>query len=183
MLPCLQRGLLYRKKLEACDTLPSLPYFLIVFAAQYVLIFLFRENLEPGLWGLVGFDRWGIGFYLLGANGIALYLRLARLLAPAAARSRLILSIGRHTRQIMSCHLFGFFCLNTLLLALHRLGRFGMLIGMFDEAAYTSKIYYTCTADTRMIPLYFAAGIAVSLLMARIGHALFRSETTIHRQN
>lgn len=174
MLPFLQLGLLYRKKLEARDTLPSLPYFLIVFAAQYVMIFLFREHLRPGLWGLVDFDRSGIGFYLLGLNGIALFLRLSRLLAPPAAHSRLVLSIGQHTRQIMSWHLFGYFCLNTLLLVLHRLGRFGMLIGGFDEARYFSGIYYTCTKDTRMIPLYLAAGIAVSLLAAQIGQVLNR---------
>lgn len=172
MLPFLQAGMLYRKKLEAHDSLPSLPYFLLVFAAQYVMIFLFREHLKPGLWGLVDFDRSGIGFYLLGLNGIALYLRLSRLIAQPAANSRLILSIGQHTRQIMSYHLFGYFCLNTMLFILHRLGRFGMLIGSFDEELYFSRIYYTCTADTRMIPLYLAAGLAVSLLAARIGRIL-----------
>ena len=88
MLFFIQCGVLYRKFLEKKDTLPSGWYFLIVFVLQFLIILLTGNNdLSPGLYALTGFDTFGINYFLAGITGLALWLRITRLLASIPPQS------------------------------------------------------------------------------------------------
>ena len=53
---------------------------------------------------------------------IAFYVRVARLLAPAVERSRALLTVSRHTFDIMMHHYMGFFALDCVFLLVNWLG-------------------------------------------------------------
>ena len=173
MLFFMQTGLLYRRHLEKKDTLGSWPYFLIVFIVQFLII-LFSGNskLSPGLYGLLEFGAFGYDYFLAGVTGIALYLRISRILASTTRRSRIILFISSNTKFIMEFHVFGFFLLNVLFSWLSRYDLFSPFLLPFNSARWHSFLYYTVSEDPRMIPLYLFAGIGISLLIAKIAQII-----------
>ena len=169
MLFFMQAGLLYRKHLEKKDTLQSVPYFLIVFAVQFLIILLSgNSRLSPGLYGLVGFEAFGYDYFLAGLTGIALYLRISRILASTARRSRLVLFISSSTKYIMEFHVFGFFLLNALFSVLSKGTFLETFLADFNNARWHSYLYYTMFENPRMIPFYLVAGMGISLIIAKI---------------
>lgn len=169
MLFFIQVGAFYRKHLEKHDHLPSVPYLLILLLIQFLILLLSGDNdLSPGLYAMISFSELGYNYFLAGLTGVLLWLRIARILAGIPGRSRLILFIGNHTKYIMAFHVFGFFLLNSLLFCLHQHHLVPVLTKDFNTVTYHSYLYYSCTQNPRMIPLYFLAGLGVSLLFAWI---------------
>ena len=169
MLFFIQAGVLYRRYLEKRDTLGSLPYFLIIFAVQFLIILLSGNSmLSPGLYGLIGFESFGYDYFLAGLTGVALYLRISRLLSLIPGKSRFVLFFGTNTLYVMSFHILGFFLLNALLDQIRRIPAISVFMEYFDNGLWHRYLYYTFTHDPRMIFLYLLAGVGISLLIALI---------------
>ena len=168
MLFFLQTGFVYRNYLKKKDTLKNVWYFLILFAAQFLLIVLLKNDaMNPQLYELTGFDRFGMNYFIAGIAGIALWLRISRLIVQIPGKSRLLIFIGNNTKYIMSFHVFGFFLLNGLLEFLYK-NKIGMtFLKGFSSQNYHTYLYYSFIDNPRMILLYFLAGLGVSLAFAK----------------
>ena len=171
MLFFLQIGFLYRHYLERLDTIPGGWYFLILGTVQFLLI-LYSGNsrLSPGLFDLSGFGKIGFLYYCCGVTGISLWLRISRLIASIPYKSRLLMFIGKNTRYIMSFHIFGFFLLNCLFYLICSMGGSAAFLTDFRPAQFfTDLFFYRCSQDNpRILILYFLAGMAVSLGLAKL---------------
>ena len=169
MLFFMEVGFFYRKFLEKHDTLPSGWYFLIVFVLQFLVIILSNNNsLGPGLYGLVDFGTTGETFFIGGLIGVALWLRITRVLASTRNQSRLMIFIGNNTKYIMGFHVFGMFLLNAIFLVLHENHLLEVLLFDFNKTYYKSYLYYSCTENPRMILVYFFGAMGFSLLFSLI---------------
>ncbi|MBR5110087.1 MAG: acyltransferase family protein [Clostridia bacterium] len=174
MLFFMQAGALYRRHLEKHDTLKSGWYFLMVFAAQLLLILLSGSSaLSPELYALIGFGKTGYAYFIGGLTGLLLWLRISALAASVPRKSGLLSFIGKNTMYIMGLHTFAWFLFNTLLHALRGRYPFRALLSGFSSAHYQT-LYYCCTKNPRMILLYYAVGMALPLLAAWLLRALFR---------
>ena len=171
MLFFLQFGFLYRHYLEKLDKLPGVWYFLILGTVQFLLIVYSRNSqLSPGLYNLSDFGKTGFLYYCCGTTGILLWLRISRLIASIPYRSRLLIFIGKNTKYIMSFHIFGFFLLNCLFYLIHSLGASPAFITDFEPTEFFSDLFfYRCSQDNpRVLVLYFFAGMALSLGLAKL---------------
>ena len=169
MLFFLQVGYFYRHHLEDIDTLGNVPYFLILFGIQFLIILLSGNNiLSPGLYALLDFGYTGYNFFLAGLTGTFLWLRIARLLSFIPGKSRFLIFIGKNTKYLMSFHVFGAFLLNYIFSLMYR-ARIGMTcLHDFSMQRFLSYLYYACISNPRMILLYFFAGLFFSLGLAWI---------------
>jgi len=179
MLFFLQAGALYRRHLEAHDTLKSYWYFPIVFIAQFLLILLSgNDSLTPGLFGLRNMGKTGAVYFIGGITGIMLWLRISTILASLPWRSRLVTFIGKNTKTIMAAHIFCWFLLNTLLDRLHTLDSGGVLVSGFSGVLYRGFMYYCSIGNPRMILLYYLAGMGLPLLCCFLVQAVRRRFTS-----
>ena len=179
MLFFLQAGAVYRRHLEAHDTLKSCWYFPAVFAAQLLLILLAGSgSLMPGLFGLRNMGKTGAVFFAGGITGILLWLRVSTLLASLPWRSRLLVFIGKNTKTVMAAHIFCWFLLNTLLFHLHKMNHNGILVSDFSRKWYHSFMYYCSIGNPRMILLYYLVGMGLPLLCCFIVQAVRRRITS-----
>lgn len=163
LLPGYAGGVLYRRCLEKHDTLPTVPYLFALVVARALLCMRY-ENLAYLLSSCTYMDCGAVGVYLGGAIAIAFWLRIARLLAPHMERSRLALSISRHTFDVMMHHYMGFFALNCVFLALHKLG---LGAAKFSVTAMRTQEGYLYAPAGRQEwnVLYLIAGLVVPLLI------------------
>ena len=161
LLPGYAFGALYRRRLERLDTLPTVPY-LTALAAVRALFFLRYENLSYLLSDCTYYPCGAFGVYVGGAVAIAFYVRVARLLAPAVERSRTLLTVSRHTFDIMMHHYMGFFAVDCVFLLVNWLG-----VGAADfsvRAFRTQKPYlYAPGGHWQINALYVLAGLALPL--------------------
>ena len=174
MLFFMQAGALYRRHLEQHDRLKSPWYFLIVFAAQYLLIQASKNGiLSPGLYALTYFGKTYYVYFIGGVTGILLWLRVSTIIASLPRRSRLLVFIGKNTKYIMALHLVSWFLFNTLLSHLQAHHANSVLLSGFSSRWYYTFMFYCHTTNPRMIPVYYAVGMAVPLLIAWLMQGLF----------
>ncbi len=167
MLFFIQLGRIYKCYLEKIDTCSSVIYFAVVFAVQILIIRLLGNNsLNPQLYEMTGFDKFGCNMLIAGITGIALWLRISKLLAKIPIRSRLVIFIGSNTKYIMAFHIVGFFLLNCNFSRMHARGAAPEFIGEFSPERFHTYLYYFCVDNVRMVIVYFIAGMAVSLALA-----------------
>ena len=161
----IQLGFFYKNYLEKHDRLKNLPYFLLLFILRFLMILLAIHSGASqtfGLWGLDQFDDAMVSFYAAGILGIALWLRIAAILATLPKKLNLLLLIGNETKNIMFFHLFGFFILNVLLyFSSFVTGFFGL-----EKEKFFTHIYYTTSNIGQMALIYLAFGIGISLAIA-----------------
>lgn len=164
LLPGYAAGQLYRRELEHRDTMPTVPYLLIVVIARALLCVRY-ENLAYLLSSCTYFDCGAFGVYAGGALAIAFYLRIARLIAPFVKKSRLALYASRHTFDIMMHHIMGYFSLNCVFLALNALG---VAASDFSVKSMRTLYNYCYSPDKRdeWSILYLIAGMLVPLAIA-----------------
>ncbi len=175
MLFFMQVGALYRRHLEKHDTLKSGWYFLIVFAAQLLLIVLSGNGrLSPGLYELKDMGKTGCVYFIGGLTGVMLWLRVSAIAASLPRQSGLLAFIGKNTKYIMGLHVFSWFLFNTLLSQLYAYDRRMVLVSGFSTRWYHSFLYYCHTESPRMILLYYLAGMGLPLLAAWVAQFLFR---------
>ena len=164
LLPGYAGGQLYRRRLERHDTLPTAPYLTGIVILRALLCVRY-ENLAYLLSSCTYFTCGAFGVYFGAALAIAFFLRIARLLAPHVARSRLALYASRHTFDIMMHHFMGFFALNSVFLILNALG-----VGAadFSVKSFRTDYAYNYAPGGRgeWDVLYLLAGIFFSLGVA-----------------
>lgn len=170
LLPGYAGGMLYRRVLEKRDTMKTAPYMLIVLILRALLVVRY-PNLAYLLSSCTFFECDAFGVYFGAALAIAFYLRLARLLAPHMAKSRLALYASRHTFDIMMHHYMGFFALNCVFLALHMLGIFAP---DFSVGSFRAVNAYAYSPDKRAEwdILYLLAGVILPLGVAWVQERL-----------
>jgi len=164
LLPGYAGGQLYRRCLEKRDTLPTVPYLLIVVVLR-ALLCLRYENLAYLLSSCTYFVCGPFGVYAGGALAIAFYLRIARLLAPYVKKSRLALYISRHTFDIMMHHYMGFFAVNCVFLLMNMLG---LGAEKFSVLSFRTKgdYNYAPGGHAEFNVIYLLAGLFLPLAVA-----------------
>ena len=164
LLPGYAAGQLYKRELERRDTMPTVPYLIIVLVARALLCVQYG-NLAYLLSSCTYFDCGAIGVYAGGALAIAFYLRIARLIAPFVRKSRLALYASRHTFDIMMHHVMGYFSLNCVFLVLNALG-----LGAADFSVRSMRTQYDYCYSPGMRSewniLYLLSGMLVPLAIA-----------------
>ena len=161
LLPGYALGVLYRRRLERLDTLPTVPW-LTALVVLRALFFLRYENLSYLLSDCSYYPCGAFGVYAGGAVAIAFYVRIARLLAPAVERSRALLAVSRHTFDIMMHHYMGFFAVDCVFLMANWLG-----VGAADFSVYAFRTQlpylYAPGGHWQVNVLYVLAGLALPL--------------------
>lgn len=160
LLPFYSAGVLYRKELEDKDCLGNGLYFSAILGAAVILWFSRRPLIYS-----VSTCRDFSGYllpYITGFLGIAFWLRVSKILAPAFQNSRFLEFFGRNTFSIMMHHMMIFFLLTTCFaFGAKYMGMFGD----FDFARYKSDIYYCYRpgGEAQWIVIYLLAGLLVPL--------------------
>jgi len=166
LLPGYAGGALYRRCLEKHDNLPTVPYLLAIVILRALLCVRY-ENLAYLLSSCTYFNCGAFGVYFGGALAVAFYLRIARLIAPYVARSRLALSISRHTFDIMMHHFMGFFAVNSVFLVMNMLE-----IGAADFSVKSFRTMYDYNyapgGRTEWNVLYLIAGLTLPLAVSAV---------------
>lgn len=161
MLPGFQMGRFYGKYLEKHDRLPNRIYFPVLFAIQLLLVFTCGGLAFSTVW-VTSFANGPLVPYLTVMTGIALWLRIAKIMAEAPSLSKPFAYIGRNTFGIMMHHIFSFFLLNCLFFGLQWL-----IPGMdtFEKQLFFSDVNYLYLpmGDTGKW-LYLLVGIGIPLL-------------------
>lgn len=164
LLPGYALGVLYRRKLERLDRLPTVPYLTAIVILR-ALLCTQHENLAYLLSNCTYFGCGAFGIYAGALLAIAFYLRIARLIAPLMEKSRLALSISRHTFDIMMHHYMGFFALNCVFLLLNASG-----LGAADFSVHafrTVQAYcYAPQGRPEWNVLYLLSGLLLPLAVA-----------------
>ncbi|NBI92716.1 acyltransferase [Lachnospiraceae bacterium] len=178
MFPVYQLGILYKKKLERYDTLPSKYYFALLFILQLAIV------LNNG--GLAYSAVWCTSFvngpaipYLTTITGIAFWLRVSRLLTPLSGQLKGLTFLGASTYAVMMHHILGFMLLKAIL---YGLSPFLTSLSTFDRAAFLSDIgyIYLPNSSDAFKWVYLAAGIGFSLLMQHITGKIARQTKRNH---
>lgn len=180
LAPCFQFGHLYKEKLESKDTLPSSVYFPILLLIQFIIVMITSGRIAFSAVWVTGFAGSIILPYLTTFTGIAFWLRVAKELTPILKENRFTQYLGTHTFSVMMHHLLGFFLVNCAFCGLFKLASsnavsvLGEWFAGFDMALFTTDIYYTfLPAGMDSVKwLYLAAGIAVSLGIAKISDVI-----------
>ncbi|MBQ4265021.1 MAG: hypothetical protein IJB85_05865 [Clostridia bacterium] len=164
LLPGYAGGQLYKRTLEKRDTLPTVPYLLVIVILRALLCIRY-ENLAYLLSSCTYFVCDAFGVYFGAALAIAFFLRIAHLITPYVKKSRLALYISRHTFDIMMHHFMGFFALNSIFLIFNALG-----IGATDFSVKSFRTIYSYNyapgGRSEWNVLYLLAGIFFSLGVA-----------------
>lgn len=174
LLPAYAGGMLYKNVLERHDNLPTVPYMLVVLILRALLCARY-ENLAYILSNCTYFACGPFGVYAGAALSIAFFLRIARLIAPWVAKSRLALYISRNTFAVMMHHYMGFFALNCVFLMANMLG----FARDFSVRSFRTQAHYNYApgGHAEFNVLYLMAGLlfplAVAFVMDRI-RALIR---------
>lgn len=158
-------GRLYRVFLEQHDTLNSLAYFGISLAVQVLLVLLCgeRPSATP-CW--LKFSSNPVLMMALAANGIALWLRISRHLAPFFEKSLFLQFAADSTFSIMAHQVLGFFALNAVFFGMSCLGMFSgfALDGFLADCYYRAVPSFLDSNGAKAFStLYVAAGFAVPL--------------------
>ncbi len=171
-LPCYAFGRLYRLFLEKHDTAPNWAYFGVVCAVQLVVM-LVSAGTYTYIVSWCQFYSGVVAPYITTAAGIAFWLRISRLLAPALAQSPSLRAVADGTYSIMANQFAGFFLMKSFFLLLFYLG----LAQGFDTTAFFSDIFYYWTppvlgdhagAASAFALVYVVAGILVPLGMHKV---------------
>lgn len=120
--------------------------------------------MTPGLYGLEGFEKCGIYYYLTGITGILLWMEISEIIDSSKFTFPLLIKIGKNTKYIMIFHLFGFFILNCIFYFCYSMNMFNSFLSNFDVNSFFSNIYYSCTYEPRLIIVYLFFGISIPLL-------------------
>lgn len=138
LLPFYGGGIFYRERLEARDRLGNVWYFFIVLGMALAIALSGKRVVYA-----VSDCRDLTGYllpYLSGFLGIAFWLRVSRILAPAFENSRLVRYGGRNTYTIMMHHMMVLFVIRTGYAFMAKY--FGMFPD-FSFESYKGDFYYT----------------------------------------
>ena len=165
-MPFFGLGMLYNAKLEKKDIAPSVIYFIIVFILQLAVITKYGSPVTYSASWCNDFDNMYMPF-VVGALGIAFWLRISRVLVPVLKDSKLMNYIANHTFSIMIHQFLGFMFLKFIF----SLGnKYLSLFPNFDWLEYKTNIfyYYLPKGIEQYTILYLIAGLMLPLAIAYI---------------
>ncbi|MBO4601355.1 MAG: acyltransferase [Bacilli bacterium] len=159
-------GIIYKKYLEKHDNLPSLLYFAIIFLIQFAILII-NNGHEMNAFIYNGtFTQNSLITIILAINGIALYLRLSKILCDSLGKRKLVIYIQKNSFSVMMHQMFGFFLLN---LIFFKLSNFVSSISFNYDGFRSSQFYRVYPYGHPAFDiLYVIAGLGVSLLIAYI---------------
>ncbi|MBQ0028132.1 MAG: acyltransferase family protein [Lachnospiraceae bacterium] len=188
MAPVFQLGRLYKDKLERLDIIPSAIYIPVLFAINLLLV-LTMGGLNYSVVWVTGFANGPIVPYITAVTGIALWLRIAGIIAAlieSGGRSdsitaNVIRYIGSNTYSIMMHQLMAFLCINAIFNALSKAG----LCSDFDAVSYHTDIYYTYNlmGCEGFKWAYFALGIMLPLVIGWCTDRLLKRALVIFKKD
>ena len=167
MAPVLQLGRLYKAKLEGKDTLKNLPYFSILLILNLILCVSQAGLAFSAVW-VNGFKNNALIPYITTVTGIALWLRISKIIASIPGKHAVADYVGRHTMEICLYHLSGWLVVGLVFLFLNR--TFGICAD-FDLERFTSDVYYAyCPGGIGVYKwIYIAASFGLPLGMTYLG--------------
>ena len=147
-------------------TLPfsNIWYFLTILIIQAIIVAIFHR---PPSFIYANPDIAKYGYFMpfiSGAIGIALWLRIAKILEPAIGKSKIVNLIADNSFSIMVNHFLGFFIINSF---------YGLLLtkifhaGRFDIATFKSNIWYLyCPSGLPQFQIFhLIAGISIPIFI------------------
>lgn len=162
-IPFYELGILYRKKLEAKDHINSLLYFAIIGILCLCIIYVYKKvPIYTFSWCRdLGKSNMFMPF-ISGTLGIAIWLRISRILLPSLGKSRIINLIADNTWSIMVHQFIGFMLIKTLFCMIYLYTPF---CHTFNIMKYKSDIwyYYLPNGRPQTLILYLVAGLVVPL--------------------
>lgn len=182
MAPMFQLGHLYHTHLEKRDTLPSVPYFLILTVLQFLVMYYTHGAVNYSVVWVTGFANGVVMPFITATIGILFWLRISRLLQHALQKKlppvikwlkNFLYWTGTHTYGIMMHHLFGFFLFNELLSLLHNRCS---LLSLFEMERFQGDIYYTyCASGGNPVWYlgYLIFGFLAAWLLDKTGKLLY----------
>ena len=161
LFPCFQMGRFYYKKLEKRDTLGNLPYFIIVVGIQVLLNICCNGLAFSSVW-CTGFANGPVIPYVTIVSGIAFWLRIAKIIAPAVEENSAVRYLGRNTYAVMMHHVTAFMLIKAAIAGI------AVLTGWcadFDFTQFYTNIdyFYLVRGAEQFKMVYLAVGVAVPL--------------------
>lgn len=179
-IPFFGAGTYYKNILEKRDCLSNTPYFLAVFSLQLLIILINKKVPAYTPSWCADFNDGPVLPFIEGFLGIALWLRIARILEPSIGKSRTIRWIADNTYSITINHFLGFMLVKLLFAVHYKLG----FAPDFDMHLFKTDIwyYYLPYGLWHTLSLYLFAGISVPILMQRC-IVFFKSRMIIRGKN
>jgi len=164
LLPGYAGGQLYRRCLEKHDRMPTVPYLTVIVILR-ALLCTANDNMAYLLSDCSYFPCNAFSVYAGGALAIAFWLRIARVIGPHMAKSRLALYASRHTFDIMMHHFMGFFAVNVVFLVMHILG---LGAADFSVKSFRTDVQYSYAPGMKpeFNVIYLMAGMLLPLGIA-----------------
>ena len=174
LFPGFQMGQFYFKKLEDKDTLGNIPYFAVVTGIQVVLNICCNGLAFGAVW-CNSFSNGPLVPYITTVTGIAFWLRVAKIAAPAVADNRAVRYLGTNTYMVMMHHLMVFMLLKMVIA--YAAAHTG-LCADFSSDSFRTDIYYVYLVRSaeHFKMVYLAAGVAAPLLLQ---YGIERAKTRI----
>lgn len=165
MLPYFSLGFIYKTYLEKKDTLSSRWYFLI-FTLLSVIYILFNGHTSSYFVVIMGGFENPFTPLFVSIIGIAVWLRVAKILTPVIGKSKWIVAIGDNTFAIMTHHMLGFFILELILMVCSKLLPF---LPEFDMNQFLANANYRYLPRGRGFPIiYIIFGFVFSIYFQKL---------------
>ena len=167
-IPFYELDILYRSTLEKYDNkIPTFFYLVIIFLLQGLIIFIYKKPLTYRPVWTNNFENGPIMPIVVGIIGIALWLRVAKIMEPIIGKNKFVNAIADNTYSIMMNHLFGFMLLKG---CFGLLAEFKLAFTDFDFAAFKSTIWYVYIprGANQLLILYTIVGIGFSIFVQKV---------------
>jgi len=171
MLPVYELGRFYRVYLEEKErNLSNALFFPVVIAIQLILLLVSDGALNFSAVWCTGFASLPFVPYLTIITGTAFWLRISRLISKAGG-CRLLEIIGQESFSVMMHHVFAFFVLNVLTMAICNLVNPAYA---FDKQLFMSDINYVYLVggiySWKLV--YVCVAIALSIAISRLSQCI-----------
>lgn len=164
-IPFYQAGILYKRELKERDQINTPVYLAFIGIIALVLIYYWGMVPAKGIAILSNFKMYMTYTLFLSAFlGIAFWLRLSRILAPAIGKSYYVNLIADNTWSIMMHEFIGFMLVKYIFYLLYLYTPF---CHTFDATKFHHDIFYYYLPNNRyqMLILYMIAGVVIPLLI------------------
>lgn len=167
-LPLLSLGTLYRSNLEKyINSIGSGIYFFGVFFVQAFLQITGVKFEAVSSW-MTGFTLHPLYIYMYAINGIALLLRISRILVPVIGDKPAVMYLGRNTKTVMLHHIPVYFLIHLLIFSLMP---YVSMFADFDVTKFTTNVYYHYYPNGKngLSFIYVILTLVIPLYLLRLG--------------
>lgn len=186
MAPSLQLGRLYREKLEKVDLTPSIIYIPLLLVMNLVIGRTHGGLAYSVVW-VTGFANTPLTPFITALTGIALWLRISKLLARLISKCsegnvvrRFVEYFGAHTYDVMMHQLIIFMAVKEVVFLMYKQGV--ALVSDFDVTMYMSDVYYSYVpGGIEAFKLVYvicaiAGSLAIGAAVRRIGRLVIKKK-------